>query len=182
MRLNKQVAVTRKGSSKRAPYRVNFGVVCLPNRVRPSMSSMQTLRSIVYASEATTTMSTSDLEALLTSARNLNQRNGITGVLLYSGKQFLQCFEGPEDAVQETYDRIYRDRLHKGLVVYMDSAVPVRSFDNWAMGCATPTNSELLTLATAEWSASNASMAFTPSSPPGLGVLKFFWTMRQSEL
>lgn len=143
---------------------------------------MQALRSIVYASEATIPISTSDLEALLISARNSNQRNGITGVLLYSGKQFLQCFEGPDDAVQETYDRIYRDRLHRDLMVYMDSAVPVRSFDDWAMGCAMPTTSELLTLATAGWNATNAAMAFTPSSPPGLGVLKFFWNTRQSEL
>jgi hypothetical protein len=146
------------------------------------MSSIQPLRSIVYASEATTTMSTSDLEALLISARNFNRKNGISGVLLCSGKQFLQCFEGPDDAVQETYDRIHRSHLHKGLVVYMDSVVPHRTFDSWAMGCSTPTPSELLTLATAEWDASNAAMPFSPSSPPGLGMLKFFWSMRQTEL
>ena len=40
----------------------------------------------------------------------------------------------------------------------------------------------LLTLATAEWHASSEAMTFTPSSPPGLGMLKFFWSMRQSEL
>ena len=146
------------------------------------MSPIQPLRSIVYASVATTTMTTSDLEALLTSARDLNQKNGISGVLLCSGEQFLQCFEGPDEAVQETYDRIIRSRLHKDLVVYMDSAVPVRTFKDWAMGCATPTPSELLTLATAEWNASSAAMAVSPSSPPGLGMLKFFWSMRQTEL
>lgn len=177
-----KVAVNRKGASKLAPPGVNFGAVYEIIRFRLPMSSMQALRSIVYASEATIPISTSDLEALLISARNSNQRNGITGVLLYSGKQFLQCFEGPDDAVQETYDRIYRDRLHRDLMVYMDSAVPVRSFDEWAMGCAMPTTSELLTLATAGWNATNAAMAFTPSSPPGLGVLKFFWNTRQSEL
>lgn len=127
-------------------------------------------------------MGPSDLEALLISARNLNQMNGISGVLLCSGKQFMQCFEGPEDAVQETYDRIHRSRQHKNLVVYMDSPVPARAFDDWAMGCAMPTPSELLTLATAEWDASSAAMTFSPSSPPGLGMLKFFWSMRQSEL
>ncbi len=127
-------------------------------------------------------MTTSDLEALLISARQFNQTNGITGVLLCSGKQFLQCFEGHNDAVQETYDRIYRSRLHKGIVLYMDSVVPARTFDSWAMGCAMPTASELLTLATADWNASNSAMTFSPSSPPGLGMLKFFWSMRQGEL
>jgi hypothetical protein len=146
------------------------------------MSPTPALRSIVYASEATAPMSTDDLEVLLTSARSQNRKNAITGVLLCSGEQFLQCFEGPDDAVQETYDRIRRSRMHKDLVVYMDSAVPVRTFDDWAMGCATPTPSELLTLATAEWNASNAASTFSPSSPPGLGMLKFFWSMRQSEL
>jgi hypothetical protein len=146
------------------------------------MSATQPLRSIVYASEATATMNTDALEALLMSARDLNRKNGITGVLLCSGEQFLQCFEGPEDSVQETYDRIHRSRLHKGLVVYMDSAVPVRTFDNWAMGCATSTPSELLTLATAEWNASNAARPYSPSSPPGLGMLKVFWSMRQNAL
>jgi hypothetical protein len=146
------------------------------------MSPTQALHSIVYASEATVAMSTEDLEALLMISRSRNLQNGITGVLLCSGEQFLQCFEGPADAVQETYDRIRRSRMHKDLVVYMDSAVPVRTFDDWAMGCATPTPSELLTLATAEWNASNAASTFSPSSPPGLGMLKFFWSMRQSEL
>lgn len=127
-------------------------------------------------------MSTADLEALLISARGLNRQNGITGVLLCSGKQFLQCFEGTEDAVQDTYDRIHRSRLHKDLVVYMDSTVPARAFDDWAMGCARPTQSELLTLATAEWDASSAAMPFLPSSPRGLGMLKVFWSMRQNEL
>ena len=127
-------------------------------------------------------MRTIDLEGLLISARNLNQKNGISGVLLCSGKQFLQCFEGPADAVQETYERIQRSRLHKDLFVYMDAEVPVRAFDDWAMGCATPMESELLTLATAEWSAANEARSFSPSSPPGLGMLKFFWSMRKSEL
>ena len=127
-------------------------------------------------------MNSENLEALLISAREKNLQNGITGVLLCSGKQFMQCFEGPEDSVQETYDRISRSRAHKGLVTYMDSAVPVRAFDDWAMGCAMPTPSELLTLSTAEWNAANAKSPFSPSSPPGLGMLKFFWGMRQSEL
>ena len=127
-------------------------------------------------------MTTENLEALLVSARRQNLQNGITGVLLCSGEQFMQCFEGPEDAVQETYERICRSRMHKGLIVYMDSVVPVRAFDDWAMGCATPTPSELLTLSTAEWNASNAGSAFSPSTPPGLGLLKFFWGVRQSEL
>ena len=142
------------------------------------MSPTPSLRSIVYASEATTTMTTGDLEALLVSARDLNRKNGITGVLLCSGNQFLQCFEGPTEAVQETYDRICRSRQHKGVVVYMDFAVPSRTFEDWAMGCAMPTESELLTLSTAEWKASNSATPFSPSAPPGLGMLKFFWAMR----
>ena len=142
------------------------------------MSPTESLRSIVYASEATTTMTTGDLEALLVSARELNRKNGITGVLLCSGDQFLQCFEGPNDAVQDTYDRICRSRQHKGVVTYMDFAVPVRTFEDWAMGCAMPTDSELLTLSTAEWKASNSAKPFSPSAPPGLGMLKFFWAMR----
>lgn len=146
------------------------------------MLPMQALRSIVYSSEATTTMSTDQLEALLISARDANRKNGITGVLLCSGKQFFQCFEGPDAAVQETYDRIFRSRAHQGLVVYMDSEVPVRTFDDWAMGCATPTPSELLTLATARWNASSDAMPFTPNSPQGLGMLKFFWSMRKNEI
>ena len=146
------------------------------------MSLTPGLRSIVYASEATSIMTSSDLEALLTSARDLNRKNGISGVLLYSGKQFLQCFEGPADAVQETYGRIKRSHQHKDVVVHMDSPVLTRTFDDWAMGCATPTTSELLKLSTAEWDASNAAKPFSPGSPPGLGMLKFFWDMRSSEL
>ena len=121
------------------------------------------------------------METLLLSARSFNQHSGITGVLLYSGGHFMQCFEGADEEVQKTYDRIRLSRAHTGLVEYMDGPVPERAFEGWAMGCAMPSDSELLSLSGAQWRATSAS-TFSPAAPPGLQLLKVFWSMRQAEL
>jgi Sensors of blue-light using FAD len=139
---------------------------------------MSLLRSIVYVSTASRSMDSDALERLLLSAREFNRGAGITGALLYSGTHFMQCFEGPEDAVLSVYQRIAASRLHTELVEYMNTLVPQRAFGEWTMGSATATESELLTLSTAQWCKSTSELNFSPSSPPGLQLLQVFWSMR----
>jgi Sensors of blue-light using FAD len=139
---------------------------------------MSLLRSIVYVSTATRTMDSEALERLLLSAREFNRGAGITGALLYSGTHFMQCFEGPEDAVRSVYQRIVDSRLHTEMVEYMNTLVPQRAFGEWTMGSAAATESELLTLSTAQWSKSTSELNFSPSSPAGLQLLQVFWSMR----
>lgn len=127
------------------------------------------LRSIVYVSTASRKLSTKELEALLTTARSLNLRNDITGVLLYEDGRFLQCFEGPEDAVLLTYERIRHSRQHTDIKELMNRPIEQRGFAGWEMGLARTRRSELLALSNARWKQQ------TDSVPKGFELLQLLW-------
>ena len=127
-------------------------------------------------------MNSGELDALLLDARNFNRQNEIAGVLLQSGNNFMQCFEGPEEAVQRVYQRILGSRKHTDVFEFMNHSVPQRTFSDWAMGSAMATPSELLALSTAHWSEQSSQLNFSPFTPPGLAMLQVFWSMRQRNL
>lgn len=75
------------------------------------------------------------LSTILESAVRHNQADGITGMLLYSGGNFLQVLEGAAEQVQATYDRICLDPRHKNCLILLEHDVPERQFGRWSMGC-----------------------------------------------
>jgi hypothetical protein len=115
------------------------------------------------------------IESLLVGARELNIENAVTGVLLYSDGNFMQYFEGSEESVRATYERIRASRSHTNIIEILSERIGRRSFPDWQMGFAQPTHSELLALSTARWQ----SMADKPSDSstvsPGLALLRYFW-------
>jgi len=58
---------------------------------------------------------------------------GVTGILLYRGGNFIQALEGPDDAVEATYQRIRRDPRHYGVYVLVDEPLDQRRFESWSM-------------------------------------------------
>lgn len=137
---------------------------------------MTILRSVVYVSDATRAMSVADLDLLLETARFENRNNGISGVLLYNAGNFMQCFEGPADAVESTYARIARSRQHHNLFELMNGEVAQRSFQGWEMALARPTASEQLAISTARWT-SQAGDGTAGSE--GWVLLQTFWRNRR---
>lgn len=137
------------------------------------------MRCIVYVSTATRPMGTPDFEFLLREARRLNHRHDITGVLLHSEGNFMQCFEGPEQAVNETYDRIRASRRHQDLAELMNERMRLRHFSAWDMGLAEPVPSMLLTLSTARWTSQAATRSTQQLQSPGFQLLLGFWRSMQ---
>ncbi|MEJ7664832.1 MAG: BLUF domain-containing protein [Hymenobacter sp.] len=70
---------------------------------------------------------------LLEQCRPGNEQNGITGVLMYGGGQFIQVLEGCPAAVRRLYARIAADPRHGRLEILADGPVPRREFKNWHM-------------------------------------------------
>ncbi len=91
-------------------------------------------------------MTSSDLEALLVEARDLNATNHVSGVLLYGDGDFMQCFEGAPEAVRGTCERIRASRKHSGIVELPNETFRVRRFPAWQMGFAQAGAPELLAL------------------------------------
>lgn len=74
------------------------------------------------------------LGAILESSVRHNQKNEITGMLLYYGGSFLQVLEGERHAVRETYARICLDLRHTTITLLSEEEVPSREFPQWSMG------------------------------------------------
>ncbi len=137
---------------------------------------MTHLLSLVYVSSARVPMDAPTLEHLLHRARTRNQRDGLTGVLLYHDGSFIQYIEGPAQAVQQTYQRIAADPAHGNLIELLMEPIAARSFTRWDMGFARPTAAQMQALASAHWKPGTAQ---TADLPPGIQLLHSFWQSAQ---
>lgn len=84
--------------------------------------------SLTYRSEAATTYSKSEINALVAAARARNHSVGVTGMLLYDGRRFLQTLEGQPEAVDLLWASIQRDTRHGAIEVLSQHIVPARLF------------------------------------------------------
>ena len=91
------------------------------------------LYTMVYKSDATTEMDRYELNALLHTARANNQSQGITGILLYADKHFIQVLEGEEQVVVQLYEKIEKDTRHINLFKLMANNIDKRMFPDWSM-------------------------------------------------
>ena len=66
-------------------------------------------------------------------ATRRNGEAGITGVLLFSDRFFLQMLEGPRLRVTETLGRIFADHRHDNIRLCRAEEVHSRMFPNWSM-------------------------------------------------
>lgn len=88
---------------------------------------------LIYISSARRDIRTEDCTAILSAARTNNAREGVTGMLLFNSRRFLQVLEGDEHRVRALYERIRRDPRHAAIVLLSEKAVPDREFGEWAM-------------------------------------------------
>ncbi len=101
------------------------------------------MRRIIYCSQANRDFTPEDLVALLVQSRRNNEPAGLTGMLLYSNKSFLQVLEGESAALDHVYGKIIDDPRHAGLRLLMDAEIPVRLFPEWTMGFSHVADDEL---------------------------------------
>ncbi len=136
---------------------------------------MTDLQTIVYLSTAVQEFTTSELESLLSEARDLNLESGVTGVLLYDKGNFIQCFEGSVESVKTTYDRILASRRHKDIIELLNESIEERTFADWQMGFAKVSKPELLALTTSRWQGMLGGTSSENLKSPGLFLLHSFW-------
>jgi len=91
------------------------------------------LFQITYISTARPTLILSDVEGILQISRKRNAIDGVTGLLIFDGKRFLQVLEGSLEQVETTFSRIAQDPRHRALVRLSGRHVDEREFGHWAM-------------------------------------------------
>jgi hypothetical protein len=101
------------------------------------------MRRIIYASRALHDFSDQELVALLLRARATNEDRGITGMLVYASRSFLQQLEGDDEDVEVVWDRIRMDDRHTELRVLADGPTGSRLFADWSMGFEHVTSADL---------------------------------------
>ena len=89
---------------------------------------------LCYASTATREMKRADLLELLTFARNRNAALGVTGLLLFQDRHFLQVLEGEVETVRSLFKRICADTRHGKIAVLFEELVSERQYPDWSMG------------------------------------------------
>lgn len=89
---------------------------------------------IIYVSTAVEPMSDEELKDLLRLCRDCNERNQITGMLLYKNGHFMQVIEGDKAPVTQLMDNILRDIRHHNIDIMRRENIPSRDFPDWTMG------------------------------------------------
>ncbi len=90
--------------------------------------------NLVYHSFAAPTLDCKQIEEIVTYSRGYNEKNDITGFLIYHKGIFLQYLEGEEDIILQLYNRIKKDTRHTKVTLLSKSYTYSREFDNWSMG------------------------------------------------
>ena len=91
------------------------------------------LKSLSYTSLARPGLTADEVDAVHQTARHLNALDGITGLLVYNGRNFLQVIEGAESAIDDLYRRLLADPRHSAMNVEDERYIESREFPEWAM-------------------------------------------------
>ena len=91
------------------------------------------LHEVIYFSLASEEMDAGKLDRLLSRCRSENEKTGITGVLVFYEREFLQLLEGEESDVLALYARIENDLRHQQIYKLWDGPIAARSYGQWAM-------------------------------------------------
>ncbi|MCX2743208.1 BLUF domain-containing protein [Mangrovivirga sp. M17] len=92
------------------------------------------LSHLVYLSKRTPNCTNEEIDKILQSCNKNNKEFDLTGVLLYSDKQFVQYLEGEYNEIFGLYDKIKDDPRHNQIVLITSGPIENRAFPSWQMG------------------------------------------------
>ena len=92
------------------------------------------LTQLAYISRSMRLMDTATLAELLEQARDINEIEDITGMLLYKDGSFVQVLEGRAENVGKIYQRIEQDSRHSNVKMLYRHNIEQRDFPDWSMG------------------------------------------------
>lgn len=138
------------------------------------------LQSIAYVSTAVRLLDENQLLELLTTSRERNRREDVTGLLLYSNGRFIQCIEGPETALRNLYADIQVDSRHKNVTLLVDEPINGRDFGSWTMGYVPLDGKAFDSLLASNWPLKEGS-GFPASGSKGKQLLQIVWEQIASD-
>lgn len=98
--------------------------------------------SLSYASRAVAGLAPEDLENIVKTAVEHNQKTNITGILFYHQDRFFQYIEGDREDVVALMAKIMCDKRHYYILIRSRCEIKERFFPNWSMKCKNLTDAE----------------------------------------
>ncbi len=92
-----------------------------------------TLVRLLFTSRSTPDCNLDDIRGILEVAREKNMKRGISGILFYDPKYFIQWLEGPRRSVNALYADILKDSRHQDVTILDYQEVDARSFGKWSV-------------------------------------------------
>lgn len=88
---------------------------------------------LIYASTVNGELTHENVMAIVKKASEKNEKLGISGLLLFTSKYFLQILEGGRLPLNQTYNHISSDARHKDLCILEYKRIEERRFPSWGM-------------------------------------------------
>jgi hypothetical protein len=91
--------------------------------------------ALLYVSRLAPDRGPDAVDRIAEEARVRNERDRITGLLMFDGQSFAQWLEGPSRAIDRLLQRLRADRRHRQMdVLWFESPGLGRRFPNWHLG------------------------------------------------
>ena len=97
------------------------------------LRDVEGLGFVLYRSTATAALSEAGLRNILATARERNQKLGLTGCLHHEDGLFFQWLEGPSDSLVKVLAAIQADGRHDHVDLLDQGPLDHRRFQNWRM-------------------------------------------------
>nr|WP_227697594.1 BLUF domain-containing protein [Psychrobacter cibarius] len=95
---------------------------------------------LTYISRYNTDNPKGEVTRILTQAQQNNERNGITGALVFNHNYFLQSIEGARPIINELLRKLVKDNRHHGLQIIECREVELRHWSKWSMKYLIPSD------------------------------------------
>ena len=99
---------------------------------------------LVYTSYTHHHMPEDELKSLLKTSVKNNKKLGITGLMLYSEKKFIQILEGEKEVVSGLFEKIKKDSRHDHVTLLIEGTIQQRNYPDWSMAFKSYSGSELM--------------------------------------
>ncbi len=87
--------------------------------------------AIAYISNRSQSTTDEDVNLILSQADQYNNKNKITGLLVYSDENFFQLIEGEKNEIVQLFEKIKNDQRHKTLIKFFEKEIFRNAYDGY---------------------------------------------------
>lgn len=92
------------------------------------------MKAICYISNFAKGLTNSAISELIDNVNLNNTRQQITGLLILKNKHFFQILEGESQKIDTLFEKIKKDKRHKGIIKLLDTNIDGKIFNDYNGG------------------------------------------------